>query len=543
MTNGSSEVVFAASSSPTDPACVFPYVDGLIKASVPRRRGRPVGSRKRSNVQTRVKKYPAERGARYGDDDQFQFINLNAQTRKIDQGARKTIRRTAMLSYVQDVPKQSRNIPGTAKDEIAVLEEPLFSQPLQLSLGRADPFNTMPIQFEPYMHDLLVFYSTTCWKTLYSIEERTGFNPMVDYWLPLAFNDAALLNILLGCAASFRFRSQFRSGCPILIRHLNEAMKIVNHKLTTTFTGEDVSDETLAVIATLAMIQKTIGSSNEWNIHMTGLKRLVDLRGGMGSLDDKPFIKSKILRYAIVPTVDEFSSCLMLPHSADLCGSVDIITRQPYFNPHYEELPLNNPRYLSLPLGFRDLDVILGLDECLKNIILTLQATLENTSTLRFTRDQSHAAQIRFSLTSAQYALLSMHCGDLSSPINRAQETCRVAVLLFTATAFKELPSSLFGILKRLTELLGDSETCNWLTPAFKSWALCLATASLPFEARELSLSLLSSILSNMGIETEEQLALLLSNFLREDASHQQYMRVIREEWEQHGRAKTFDLS
>ncbi|KAK1147838.1 hypothetical protein N8T08_000351 [Aspergillus melleus] len=158
----------------------------------------------------------------------------------------------------------------------------------------------MPIKFEPYMHDLLVYYSTTGWKILYSIEEKTGCNPMVDYWLPLAFNDAALLNVLIGCAASFRFKSQFLPGCPILIRHLNEAMNIVNHKLTTTSTSEDVSDETLAVVATLAMIQKTIGSNYAWNIHMRGLKRLVDLRGGMGSLDNKPFIKSKILRYAII---------------------------------------------------------------------------------------------------------------------------------------------------------------------------------------------------------------------------------------------------
>ncbi|KAH8424927.1 uncharacterized protein LDX57_002673 [Aspergillus melleus] len=332
---------------------------------------------------------------------------------------------------------------------------------------------------------------------------------MVDYWLPLAFNDAALLNVLIGCAASFRFKSQFLSGCPILIRHLNEAMNIVNHKLTTTSTSEDVSDETLAVVATLAMIQKTIGSNYEWNIHMRGLKRLVDLRGGMGSLDNKPFIKSKILR-------------------ADLCGSVDI-TRQPYFNPHYERLPLENFGYLSLPLGFRDLDEILNLDAILKNVILTLQASLKTTSSLPLTKNQSHAAQVRFSLTSAQYALLSMDCGNLSSPITRAQETCRLAVLLFTATMFKELPSGLSGIVGRIMELLSDRETCNWLTPAFQTWALCLVMASSPSEAQKSYLSLLSSILSDMGVDTEEKLALLLSTFHPKDASHQVYVGVTKE--------------
>jgi hypothetical protein len=38
---------------------------------------------------------------------------------------------------------------------------------------------------------------------LYSIEKYTSFNPTTEYWLPLAFHDAALLNAILACADAF----------------------------------------------------------------------------------------------------------------------------------------------------------------------------------------------------------------------------------------------------------------------------------------------------------------------------------------------------
>jgi hypothetical protein len=43
MDNEPSEVVFAATSLPTDSALVFRYGDGPVKVPAPRKRGRPVG--------------------------------------------------------------------------------------------------------------------------------------------------------------------------------------------------------------------------------------------------------------------------------------------------------------------------------------------------------------------------------------------------------------------------------------------------------------------------------------------------------------------
>jgi hypothetical protein len=76
---------------------------------------------------------------------------------------------------------------------------------------------------------------------------------MVNYWLPLAYNDPALLHTLIGCAASFVTRTNWNRGYPVFIRHLNNAMVIINQRLADS--TDSVSDETLVVVATIAMMK------------------------------------------------------------------------------------------------------------------------------------------------------------------------------------------------------------------------------------------------------------------------------------------------
>jgi hypothetical protein len=93
---------------------------------------------------------------------------------------------------------------------------------------------------------------TTVWTTLYSIEKHVNFNPMIEFWLPLTFHDGALLHALIGCADSFAARLSYFHERPISVKHLNEAISIVNKRISNACS---VSDETLVVIATIAIIE------------------------------------------------------------------------------------------------------------------------------------------------------------------------------------------------------------------------------------------------------------------------------------------------
>ena len=88
---------------------------------------------------------------------------------------------------------------------------------------------------------------------LYSLERRAGYNPLTEYWVPLAYCDAALLHAILACADSFIVRSSDPRTRPTAIKHFTSAIRILNDS----FAQKPliVSDEAVAVVCTMAIIE------------------------------------------------------------------------------------------------------------------------------------------------------------------------------------------------------------------------------------------------------------------------------------------------
>ncbi|KAB8214501.1 hypothetical protein BDV33DRAFT_196057 [Aspergillus novoparasiticus] len=311
MDNGPSEVVFTTTSSPIESGVVFRYGQGSVKVPAPRKRGRPIGSTKRRKTGNDVDD-PEQK-----DHERFQFINLGSNSANIDRDTRKYIRKRVMLNLTHINQKREQVSAESTKDKTSTATG-LSSEVIPSQFGRVDPFNTLPIPFEPYMHDLL-------------------------------------------------------------------SLSIVNLRMADSTIS--VSDETLAVVASIAMIKKMLGFHDEWNVHMQGLKSLVDLRGGLDSLNDKPLIQSKLYR-------------------ADLCGSVDA-AQSPYFSARYQGNCGSGSQTYHLGHGFREVDRLLNLDILLKEAIRNLQNVTKTLSAIKNKDHQAEAAQVRFWITSTQYRLLS----------------------------------------------------------------------------------------------------------------------------------------
>jgi hypothetical protein len=148
---------------------------------------------------------------------------------------------------------------------------------------------------------------------LYSIEKYTNFNPTTEYWLPLAFHDAALLNAILACADAFGAVETGIKERPTAVIHLKESLRIVNERLQR---STNLSDATIVVIATLAIMevrnarsiaennliirdQKISGNTDNWNVHMRGLKQIVRTKGGLEGFRSNRLVHSKIRRLSL----------------------------------------------------------------------------------------------------------------------------------------------------------------------------------------------------------------------------------------------------
>jgi hypothetical protein len=85
---------------------------------------------------------------------------------------------------------------------------------------------------------------------MYTIEKHVNLNPAKDYWLPMAFQDAALLHAFIFCAGGHGTISQGRKEGPAAVIHLRKAIQIVNERLLSPVPR--ITDATIAVVCTFA---------------------------------------------------------------------------------------------------------------------------------------------------------------------------------------------------------------------------------------------------------------------------------------------------
>lgn len=78
------------------------------------------------------------------------------------------------------------------------------------------------------------------------------------------------------------------------MRHLSHTFRLVNERLS----GNDaVSDPTIAVVLTMAKYERLQGQHRHSLVHFEGLRRMVELRGGISQLTrNKPDLAQKIFR-------------------------------------------------------------------------------------------------------------------------------------------------------------------------------------------------------------------------------------------------------
>ncbi len=85
---------------------------------------------------------------------------------------------------------------------------------------------------------------------MYTIEKHVNLNPAKDYWLPMAFQDAALLHAFIFCADGHGTISQGRKEGLAAVIHLSKAIQIVNERLRAPV--PNITDATIAVVCTFA---------------------------------------------------------------------------------------------------------------------------------------------------------------------------------------------------------------------------------------------------------------------------------------------------
>ncbi|KAH7359605.1 hypothetical protein BKA66DRAFT_427048 [Pyrenochaeta sp. MPI-SDFR-AT-0127] len=146
-----------------------------------------------------------------------------------------------------------------------------------------DPFDSYPRTRLPRAHvqRLIQHFLSNIAFQYYPLDLNAASNPFVVSWWPLALADPALFHVSLQTASldiDLRAQKGFKSS-EILMA---DSVSLVRHRIENPVLAS--RDETMDSVVTLAAIEFGKGNTSIGTMHIDGVKRMVQMRGGMRQL-------------------------------------------------------------------------------------------------------------------------------------------------------------------------------------------------------------------------------------------------------------------
>ncbi|KAH9212874.1 fungal-specific transcription factor domain-containing protein [Leptodontidium sp. 2 PMI_412] len=139
--------------------------------------------------------------------------------------------------------------------------------------GRLDPFSAMSLIMTPRAETLIHHYFNV------SLQSAWLMMPMRKTLFSLAIHDPAMFHsFMTHYAAKFNDQSKTSSSSESLY-HSTMAAKLINERLANPSVA--LTDETIATVANMAAYESSNGTAASMIVHMNGLERMVNMRGGI----------------------------------------------------------------------------------------------------------------------------------------------------------------------------------------------------------------------------------------------------------------------
>ncbi|KAL2194216.1 hypothetical protein P885DRAFT_43506, partial [Corynascus similis CBS 632.67] len=182
--------------------------------------------------------------------------------------------------------KRKPNEAKTAERWALVTPSKVFSELLGYGFGG-------DVHMKPYMRVLIYRAFTIVKPATYGLQEITSANPNEDKLFCFAnlIHYPGILHSILFTAQAFHDVATGRPYSTVALHHLAKALRLLQESLNDCKKAVDIS--TMAVVTSLAMAAAITGDLETAAKHMDGLKKIVELRGGLQSLAMASMIEHK----------------------------------------------------------------------------------------------------------------------------------------------------------------------------------------------------------------------------------------------------------
>jgi len=294
---------------------------------------------------------------------------------------------------------------------------------------------------KPALYDLVSHLSTVS-NAMFPLESRLKFNPISPAsWFDFAMSDPALMHALLYTSVSYAgLLSGVTEPHEAVVQRL-QSIRLLNKR----FNKDEIEDGTIGAVSCLATTDAMCGRFEGWKVHMSGLKQMVDMRGGMMNLNS--LLRMKLWR-------------------SDLRGAINYLT-DPLLQ--YHDMQPSSTASISHSPEIEDIDSK-TLIQLLTSSYIDPNLIINYQNLFHFSHATTHALNLGLSTTTSRafvessyqikYSLLAFSSTKPPhSPAHFLEEALRIGALIYMNEILEELPFSVVGsthLVQKLKESLEE---------------------------------------------------------------------------------------
>lgn len=166
-------------------------------------------------------------------------------------------------------------------------------------------------------------------QAMFSLEPRVHFDDATRrLWSDTIHTDKAYLHSIVSVVGFYRGLASGRHArenrAPAYaFQHLAKALRLVRERVTSADDGLRTSDQTMMAIMVLAIQSYLLGHAETAMSHLKGVRRIVDLRGGVVALRSSPKLLLEMFR-SVIPRHACYLPAGWCVHHSQKLGSIGI---------------------------------------------------------------------------------------------------------------------------------------------------------------------------------------------------------------------------
>ncbi|KAL7896620.1 hypothetical protein HDV63DRAFT_395216 [Trichoderma sp. SZMC 28014] len=162
-------------------------------------------------------------------------------------------------------------------------------------------FFDFPIEIQPYMQGDLSLALSPLREALYPPEICLQVDPASSSWTTALLTDSVYLHCTLFSVEAYLELCLRKSHGPLTHFYFQKTLRLLQDRLDRPGDPLSISDPTIMVVSVLGLTAEVTGDSLAAKQHMEGLRRMVDLRGGLEMLRfDNSRLPAKVCRIDLV---------------------------------------------------------------------------------------------------------------------------------------------------------------------------------------------------------------------------------------------------